>query len=340
MVGSAAVAYFADRSEAVVGLDSDMRSVFFGPDASTASNAARLKSQFPTYRHLNTDIREADAVREIVSELRPDLIIHCAAQPSHDLAASLPLTDFEVNAVGTLNLLESAREHAPEAVFAHLSTNKVYGDRPNQIALRELPQRYEFDDPEYANGISETMSIDQSTHSLFGASKLSADIAVQEYGRYFGLKTVALRAGCITGAQHAGVEQHGFLSYLVQVAFSGVPYTVYGYKGKQVRDQIHATDVIRAIDRFYANPKCGAVYNLGGGLENSLSLLESVDAVKALSKRKLDLRYSNQNRVGDHVCYYSDLSKFQSDYPGFTLEYSIEAILDELIREHRSRSGS
>jgi CDP-paratose 2-epimerase len=271
-----------------------------------------------------------------VEELRPDLIVHCAAQPSHDWAARLPLVDFEVNALGTLNLLEATRQFVPEAVFIFMSTNKVYGDAPNRIQLKEMSSRWEYDDPRFINGIPESFNIDQSLHSLFGASKVAADILVQEYGSYFDMKTVALRGGCLTGPNHSGAELHGFLSYFFKAAKNGKQYTIYGYKGKQVRDQIHSVDVINIFEEIYKNPKCGAVYNLGGGKENSVSILESIDRVEQLLGKKINYVYSDQNRIGDHICYYSDLTKLKTDYPSWSKIYSIDDIFEEFARRHYS----
>jgi CDP-paratose 2-epimerase len=264
-----------------------------------------------------------------MSDFNPNLIIHCAAQPSHDLAAKIPFVDFDVNAVSTLNLLEAARRYAFKSVFIFMSTNKVYGDAPNRIKLKELETRWDYDDPRYAKGISESFSIDQSKHSLFGASKVAGDIMVQEYGRYFGMKTATFRGGCLTGSNHSGAELHGFLSYFFKVAQNGNMYTIYGYKGKQVRDQIHSIDVVRAIDAFYKNPKYGEVYNLGGGKKNSVSILECIERVEQLLKQKINYTYSDNNRIGDHICYYSDLTKFQTDYPGWSISRPIDDIFEE-----------
>jgi CDP-paratose 2-epimerase len=272
---------------------------------------------------------------DIVAELRPDAIIHCAAQPSHDLAARMPFEDFDTNAVGTHNLLEATRRGAPEAVFVFMSTNKVYGDGPNRIALTEHDTRWDFADPMYANGIAESFSIDQSLHSLFGASKVAADVMCQEYGRYFGLRTGVFRGGCLTGVNHAAAELHGYLAYIFKAATEQRPYTIYGYKGKQVRDQIHSADVVRAFDLFIAKPRPGEVYNLGGGKANSVSILESIDRIGQLLGKRLNYTYSEVNRVGDHVCYYSDLHKLQSHYPDFEITRSIDSIFEEFARATR-----
>jgi CDP-paratose 2-epimerase len=278
------------------------------------------------------DIRDRAAMLHTFAGLRPDLVIHCAAQPSHDLAKSRPFDDFDVNAVGTVNLLEATRRHAPEAVFILMSTNKVYGDAPNELPLVERPTRYDYARPEDYNGIREDCRIDRCLHSLFGASKVAADIMTQEYGRYFGLKTGIFRGGCLTGPNHSAVQLHGFLAYVVRVAQRGEPYTVIGYKGKQVRDQIHSEDVVRAFEAFCENPRPGEVYNLGGGRGNAASVLEVLDRVEQLTGRKIERRHVEQARVGDHICYISDLTKFRSHYPGWDLTYDLDDILDDTLR--------
>lgn len=332
LIGSEAVKFYDKRSEIVVGIDNNMRAEFFGIDGDTSWIKKRLEEECPRYRHEHLDIRDRPKIMKIIEDLRPDLVIHCAAQPSHDLAARIPFIDFEVNAVGTLNLLEATRISVPDAVFIFMSTNKVYGDGPNRIKLKELESRWDYDDPRYVDGIPESFSIDQSKHSLFGASKVAADIIVQEYGRYFGMKTVAFRGGCLTGPTHSGAELHGFLSYFFKAAKTGKLYTIYGYKGKQVRDQIHSADVVRAFDEFYKNPKCGSVYNLGGGKENSVSILECIDRVGRLLHKKINYVYSEQNRIGDHICYYSNLTKLKTDFPNWSLTYSIDDIFEEFAR--------
>jgi len=332
LIGSEAVRYYDRHAQLVVGIDNNMRAQFFGPDGDTTPVRRRIEAECPNYRHQDADICDRARMASIVEELRPELIIHCAAQPSHDLAARILFRDFEVNAVGTLNLLEAARESVPDAVFIFTSTNKVYGDAPNRVKLKELATRWEYDDPNYEHGIPETFDIDQSTHSLFGASKVAADILVQEYGRYWGMKTCAFRGGCLTGPAHAGAELHGFLSYLFKTAHAGRQYTVFGYKGKQVRDQIHSADVVLAFDEFYKNPRPGAVYNLGGGRENSVSVLESLDRVEQLLGRKVNWEYSDQHRRGDHICYYSDLRKLKRDYPNWSITRSLDDIFDELAQ--------
>lgn len=332
LIGSEAVRFYDKRADKVVGIDNNMRAEFFGADGSTDWNRRLLEAECRHYHHMTSDIRDRKAVSKTVADLKPDLVVHAAAQPSHDLAARIPFTDFEVNAVGTLNLIEAVRAHCPESVFVFMSTNKVYGDGPNRVRLRELETRWDFADSDFANGIPETFSIDQSQHSLFGVSKLAADLMVQEYGRYFGMKTVCFRGGCLTGPAHSGVELHGFLAYLFRCAKSQTKYTIYGYKGKQVRDHIHSEDVVRAIHAFYQNPRCGAVYNLGGGKRNSVSILESIERIEGLIGNKVKYIYNEANRPGDHICYYSDLSKFRRDYPEWSPAHSIDDIFEELAR--------
>ena len=335
LIGSEAVYYYDRRSELVVGIDNNMRAEFFGPDGDTTWRLKRLLAECPNYRHHPLDIRKRDSVMKIIEEVKPDLIIHCAAQPSHDLAARMPFVDFDVNAVGTMNLLEAARTHVPDTVFIFMSTNKVYGDGPNDIRLKELETRWDYDDPRYENGIPETFSLDHCLHSLFGASKVAADIMVQEYGRYFGLKTAALRGGCLTGPAHSGAELHGFLSYFFKAAETGRHYTIFGYKGKQVRDQIHSYDVVRCFDEIYKNPKCGAVYNIGGGKNNSISILETMDRVEQLLHKKIEYSYSDTNRIGDHICYYSDLRVLETDLPDWSLTRNLDDIFEEMARNLR-----
>ena len=334
LIGSEAVIWYDKRAKLVVGIDNNMRAEFFGVDGNTDWKRKELEEKCSKYRHESVDIRDRKAIARIISEIKPDLIIHSAAQPSHDLAAKIPFTDFEVNAVGTLNLLETTRSLVPEAVFIFMSTNKVYGDAPNRIKLKELDTRWDYDDPDYVNGIPESFTIDQSKHSLFGASKVAADILVQEYGRYFGMKTGIFRGGCLTGPGHSGAELHGFLSYFFKAAWTGKTYNIFGYKGKQVRDQIHSVDVVRAIDEFYKNPKCGAVYNLGGGKDNSISILESIDRVEQLLRKKIHYEYSDKNRIGDHICYYSDLSKLKTDFPSWSITRSLDDIFEEFARNY------
>jgi CDP-paratose 2-epimerase len=332
LIGSEVVTYFSTLGWQVHGMDNNMRADFFGPQGDTRWNQARLKTQFPTFHHHELDIRDRQAVLECLKTLQPSLVVHTAAQPSHDLAASRPFDDFDTNAVGTLNLLEATRQHAPEAVFIHMSTNKVYGDRPNTIRLKELPTRWDYDDPAYENGITEDFPIDQSKHSLFGASKVAADVMVQEYGRYFGMKTCCLRGGCLTGPNHSGVELHGFLSYLIKCNVIGRPYKVFGYQGKQVRDNIHSLDVVRFMHVFFENPRCGEVYNIGGGRANSTSILEAFDRIAAISGRKMESEYVGQHRAGDHICYISDLSKIQAHYPGWDITKSLDVVFEEIFK--------
>ena len=332
LIGSEAVAFFDAMGFAVTGADNNMRADFFGPKGDTTWNRQRLESTCRNFTHEELDIRDRTAVNALFEKGRFDLIIHAAAQPSHDLAASRPYDDFDVNAVGTLNLLEACRQHTPDAVFIFMSTNKVYGDAPNFIPMKELPTRWDYDTPQYAEGIPETFSIDRSMHSLFGASKVAADVMAQEYGRYFGMKTGTFRGGCLTGPSHSGVELHGFLNYLVRVALSEGNYTIFGYKGKQVRDQIHSHDVISAFWAFAQNPRPGEVYNLGGGKENAASLLECVDLIAEVSGGKRPhLTYSDENRAGDHICYYSDLTKLRTHYPDWQLTYSLPRIVEEMV---------
>lgn len=330
LIGSQAVLYYARRAELVVGIDNNMRAQFFGPDGDTLWRRAHLQRTCDRYHHLDIDIRDPMAIPQVVREGKPDLIIHCAAQPSHDLAARMPAIDFDVNACATLNLLEAARQHAPECVFIFMSTNKVYGDAPNHIPLRELPTRWDYANPQYADGIPETLSVDQSLHSLFGVSKLAADVLVQEYGRYFHMKTGVFRGGCLTGPGHSGAQLHGFLSYFFKAVLSGGRYTIYGYKGKQVRDQIHSADVIAAFDQFYRNPRCGAVYNLGGGKSNSVSILECIERVEQLLGRKVEWDYVDNPRIGDHICYYTDLGRLHADYPAWRITRSLDDLFDEM----------
>ena len=329
LIGSAAVTFFARLGADIVGVDNNMRADFFGPKGDTRGTLLSLLAHHPSFRHTSIDIRNRQAVLELFQSNRFDLIVHAAAQPSHDLAATRAFDDFDVNAVGTMNLLEACRQHAPGAVFTFLSTNKVYGDGPNHLAQIELPTRFDFANQELQRGIDEQFPIDHCMHSVFGASKVAADIMVQEYGRYFGLRTGVFRGGCLTGPAHRGVELHGFLNYLVRTAVAGGDYTVYGHSGKQVRDQIHANDVVRALWAFAQNPRPGEVYNLGGGRDNAASLLECVDRIEALCGKRPNLRFGGKPRRGDHRVYYTDLSKLQRDYP----EWSVTRTLDDILRE-------
>jgi CDP-paratose 2-epimerase len=337
LIGSEVVAYFCRLGWEVHGVDNNMRADFFGPAGDTRWNQRRLMAEHSAFRHHELDIRSREEVLECLEQLKPAMVVHAAAQPSHDLAAARPFDDFDTNAVGTLNLLEATRRHAPEAVFVYLSTNKVYGDRPNTIRLKELPTRWDYEDPAYANGIPESFPIDQSKHSLFGASKLAADIMVQEYGRYFGMKTCALRGGCLTGPNHSGVELHGFLSYLIKCNVEERPYKIFGYKGKQVRDNIHSYDVARFIHFFWEDPRVAEVYNIGGGRENSLSILEAFERAKAISGRKMQSEYTDTNREGDHICYISDLSKIRTHFPSWTISKSLDDIFEGIYSAERNR---
>jgi CDP-paratose 2-epimerase len=337
LIGSEVVSYFADRGHEVHGLDNNMRADFFGPQGDTRWNQARLLSKYEKFRHHELDLRDRVGVLGLLETIRPAIVVHCAAQPSHDLAASRPFDDFDVNAVGTLNLLEATRQHAAEAVFAYMSTNKVYGDAPNEIPLVELDTRWDYAAVEFKRGIGESFRIDQSKHSLFGASKVAGDIIVQEYGRYFGMRTCCLRGGCLTGPSHAGVELHGFLSYLVKVNLEERVYRIFGYKGKQVRDNIHAHDVARFIAAFAENPRCGEVYNLGGGRSNSCSILEAFDIVAGLTGKKMRYEYIDKNREGDHICYISDLTKMKQHYPQWDISIPLERVFEDIVEGWRTR---
>ncbi|MBJ6108610.1 NAD-dependent epimerase/dehydratase family protein [Hymenobacter sp. BT523] len=342
LIGSEAVEFFADKFDVVVGLDNNLRAYFFGEQASTDWNRVRLQTAFANYRHYNVDIRDQQAVEGIFQEFGGDiaLVVHAAAQPSHDWAAREPFTDFTVNANGTLNLLEMTRRHCPEAVFIFTSTNKVYGDTPNALPLVELETRWEIDEshPYFAHGIDERMSIDHTTHSLFGASKVAADVLVQEYGRYFGMKTAVFRGGCLTGPRHSGAQLHGFLSYLMKCAITGDHYTVFGYKGKQVRDNIHSHDLVNMFWHFYQAPRPGGeVYNAGGGRFANCSMQEAIALCEEITGNKMSYSYSEQNRVGDHIWYVSDVRRFQQHYPGWQFEYGLTATLTQIFTELRRR---
>jgi CDP-paratose 2-epimerase len=330
LIGSEAAAFFDHRGWEVHGVDNNMRRDFFGPDGDTTWNLERLRKLTTHFTHHPLDIRDRAAMIDLIGRLEPDLLIHSASQPSHDLAKDRPFDDFDVNAVGTLNLLQAMRQTCPESPFIFMSTNKVYGDAPNELPLTELATRWDYADPADWHGIPETCRIDATLHSLFGASKVAADVMVQEYGRYFGMPTVCYRGGCLTGPNHSGAELHGFLAYLAKCIRDGRPYRVYGYKGKQVRDNIHAYDVCTAFLAFYENPRVAAVYNLGGGRDNSVSVLEAVAALEERIGKKLAFEYVDQNRVGDHICYISDLRRLKADYPGWDLTRSLDDILDEL----------
>jgi CDP-paratose 2-epimerase len=340
LIGSEVVAHFArDPNDAwrVFGVDNNQRADFFGAQGDTRWNQRRLTETFPSFTHVELDIRDRAGVERLIGELKPDVIVHAAAQPSHDLAASRPFDDFDVNAGGTLNMLEATRRHAGDAVFVHMSTNKVYGDKPNTIALEERETRWDYADPTYAGGIPEHFPIDQSKHSLFGASKVAADVMVQEYGRYFGLKCCALRGGCLTGPNHSGVELHGFLSYLVRCNLEERTYKIFGYKGKQVRDNIHSYDVAKFIEAFAEAPRSGEVYNLGGGRENSCSILEAFERARAITKKPMRSEYVDKNREGDHICYISDLRKMKAHYPTWSLTKTLDDIFEEICAAWQQR---
>jgi CDP-paratose 2-epimerase len=335
LIGSEAVTYFDARSWDVYGVDNNMRADFFGPKGDTTWNLNRLKSVTRKFHHTTLDIRDRAAVAKLIADVKPNLIVHAAAQPSHDLAAKRPYDDFDVNAVGTLNVLEAARQardnNLCDPVFVFMSTNKVYGDVPNELPLKELPTRWDYARDEDFDGVREDMRIDRCLHSVFGASKVAADVLTQEYGKYFGLKTGTFRGGCLTGPNHSGVELHGFLNYLFKVAKEGGHYTIFGYKGKQVRDNIHSFDVIRAFETFYENPRPGEVYNLGGCRQNSCSMLEAIAAAEELTGKKMSTTYKDENRKGDHICYISDMAKFRSHYPSWSITKSLEQIYRELV---------
>ncbi len=337
LIGSEVCVFFARQGFQIIGIDSNHRAVFFGPEGDTSWVLGRLQREIPGYRHESLDIRDRDALLRLVDELRPNLIIHTAAQPSHDRAAAIPFLDFEVNALGTLHLLEAVRRSCPESPFIHMSTNKVYGDRPNSIALEERESRWDYADPAYENGIPEDFSIDQSKHSIFGASKVAGDVMVQEYGRYFNIPTCCLRGGCLTGPNHSGVELHGFLSYLIKCAMEGREYKVYGYKGKQVRDNIHSEDVARFMHEFWKAPRVAEVYNLGGGKENSCSILEAFAKAEAATGQRMKWRYVDENRIGDHICYYSDLRKMKAHYPAWGITKTLDDIFSEIAANWSGR---
>jgi CDP-paratose 2-epimerase len=335
LIGAEAARFFAAKGLDIVGIDNDMRCEFFGEEASTAWNRRRLESELRAYRHFDMDIRDQSAVADLFERYGASVtvVIHTAAQPSHDWAAKAPSVDFSINAGGTLNLLEATRQHSPDACFIFTSTNKVYGDTPNRLPLVEQPTRWELlDDHPYGRyGIDESMSIDQTMHSLFGASKVAADVLVQEYGRYFGMKTACFRGGCLTGPGHSGTELHGFLAYLVKCAVTDTPYVVFGYRGKQVRDNIHSFDLVNAFWHFFEVPRAGEVYNIGGGRHCNCSMLEAIEKCQSLTGRELQWSYSEANRAGDHIWWISDIRRFQTHYPGWSMRYDIDAILYEIF---------
>jgi len=340
LIGSETVRFFAELGMDVVGIDNDMRRYFFGESASTAWNRVQLEQAVPRYQHEAVDIRDQAAINRIFQHYGRQiaLIVHTAAQPSHDWAVREPHTDFAVNATGTLNLLEATRHYAPQSVFIFTSTNKVYGDTPNRLPLIEQPSRWEIDPTHtYARGIREDMSLDQTLHSLFGASKVAADVMVQEYGHYFELPTACFRCGCLTGPHHAGAQLHGFLAYLMKCTATGTPYTVYGYKGKQVRDNIHSADLIRAFYEFYRVPRIAEVYNMGGGRTSNCSMVEAIELCQEIAGRELLWHYAAEHRIGDHIWWISDLTKFQTHYPDWQLTYSVPAILQEIYAANLAR---
>lgn len=337
LIGSEVCVYFANQGWEIHGIDNNQRSIFFGSQGDTRWNQQRLQTTLDHFTHHELDIRDRSGILKCLETLKPNAIVHTAAQPSHDRAAAIPFDDFDTNAVGTLNLLEATRQFCPESPFVHLSTNKVYGDRPNTIPLIELDTRWDYDDPSYTNGIPETFSIDQSKHSLFGASKVAADVMVQEYGRYFNIPTCCLRGGCLTGPNHSGVELHGFLSYLVKCNLEGKQYKIFGYKGKQVRDNIHSLDVARFIEAFITTPRIAEVYNLGGGKNNSCSILEAFKLAEQFSGKTMDYVYLEENRIGDHICYYSDLSKMKAHYPAWDISISLEETIEQIVRSWQTR---
>jgi CDP-paratose 2-epimerase len=339
LIGSEVVAFFAAEGAEVHGVDNNLRADFFGPPGDTSWNTKRLQDAYKNFHPNEVDIRDRTAVLDLIKEIRPDAIVHAAAQPSHDLAASRPFDDFDVNAVGTLNMLEAARQWCPEAPFVHMSTNKVYGDGPNRLNLTEKESRWDYADPEFVAGIKENFPIDQCLHSLFGASKVAADVMVQEYGRYFQTPTCCLRGGCLTGPNHSGVELHGFLSYLIKCNLEGKTYKIFGYKGKQVRDNIHSLDVVRFTSEFIRQPRIGEVYNLGGGRENSISILEAFDLIGGISGKKMSYEYVDRNRTGDHICYISDLSKMRAHYPAWDITKGLVTTFQEIYEAWRGRSA-
>lgn len=340
LIGSEAVGFFAPKFDIVVGIDNDMRRYFFGAEASTDWNTARLSENHSNYKHFNVDIRDQAALKNIFETYGKDiaLIIHAAAQPSHDWAAKEPFTDFTVNAGGTLNMLEYTRQFCPEAVFIFTSTNKVYGDNPNSLPLVELETRWEIDENHpYFRGIDEQMSLDQTKHSIFGASKVAADIMTQEYGKYFGMKTGTFRGGCLTGPRHSGAQLHGFLSYLMKCAITGQHYTIFGYKGKQVRDNIHCSDLVNMFWHFYQNPREGEVYNAGGARFANCSMQEAIAVCEKITSNKMNYSYSESNRSGDHIWYVSDVSKFKEHYPEWNFKYNLQDTLSQIFEELKQR---
>lgn len=339
LIGSEVCMHFSELGWKIHGVDNDQRAVFFGPQGDTRWNQKRLQRLIPGFVHHEMDIRDREGIIRLVADVRPDAIIHTAAQPSHDRAASIPFDDFDTNAVGTLNMLEATRRYRLDIPFLHMSTNKVYGDAPNEIPMKELDTRWEYADDTYLNGIPETFRIDQSKHSIFGASKVAGDVMVQEYGRYFGMPSCVLRGGCLTGPNHTGVELHGFLSYLIKCNLEGKTYHVYGYKGKQVRDNIHSYDVARFMEEFIKAPRIGEVYNIGGGKDNTCSIWEAFSKIEALSGKKMVYDYTDENRIGDHICYYSDLRKMKTHYPAWDITRSLDQIFSEIYEAWQEREA-
>lgn len=337
LIGSEVCVFFSNIGYDIHGVDNNQRSVFFGPQGDTRWNQKRLQDSIKNFKHHEIDIRDREGLVKLIGEVKPDVIVHAAAQPSHDRAAAIPFDDFDTNAVGTLNLLEAARKYCPDSPFIHMSTNKVYGDAPNSLPLIELATRWDFANAELQEGIDEHLTIDQSKHSLFGASKVAADVMVQEYGRYFGMPTCCLRGGCLTGPNHSGVELHGFLSYLIKCNVEQKKYTVFGYKAKQVRDNIHSYDVATFISNFIEAPGMAEVYNIGGGKENSCSMIEAFEKVESLTNKKMIWEYSDKNREGDHICYYSDLRKMKSHYPAWKITKSLDDIFSEIVNSWLKR---
>ncbi len=337
LIGSEVCQHFHELGWEIYGIDANQRAIFFGDKGDTRWNQSRLEKALKNFHHIELDIRDREGVLKRVKEVAPDAIVHAAAQPSHDRAAAIPFDDFDTNAVGTFNLLEATRQYRTDIPFVHLSTNKVYGDAPNNIPMKELETRWEYADENFLTGIPETFSIDQSKHSLFGASKVAADIAVQEYGRYFDMPTCALRGGCLTGPNHSGVELHGFLSYLVKCNLEEKEYTIFGYKGKQVRDNIHSYDVSRFIEEYIKAPRSGEVYNLGGGKDNTVSILEAFKMAEKYSNKAMKYKYSDKNRLGDHICYYSDLRKMKSHYPNWDITISVDETIRQIVDAWKER---
>ena len=337
LIGSEVCKHFAQLGWEIHGVDNNQRAIFFGPQGDTRWNQSRLEEVITGFKHHELDIRDREGVINLIASVKPTAIVHTAAQPSHDRAASIPFEDFDTNAVGTFNLLEATRRYSTEVPFVHMSTNKVYGDAPNEIDMVELETRWDYADEKYSHGIPESYRIDQTKHSLFGASKVSADISVQEYGRYFNMPTACLRGGCLTGPNHTGVELHGFLSYLIKCNLEEKEYTVFGYKGKQVRDNIHSYDVARFVEEFIAAPRIAEVYNIGGGKDNTCSILEAFSIISQLSGKPMNYRYDDTNRIGDHICYYSDLRKMKEHYPNWDITKSLQQTFEEIYESWVNR---